>query len=136
MLAISLPASKPSGMVRSMPQAPSRAIRSMLGVCAYSSGVFPPSFSIGSSAIPSPRTTIYFNLLPPDCCLHRNPYALEGALLRFPAEFFELIDGELHLWHIADPSDSSSGEMVADFFQLQGFGHDIGDGLHIDPVLG
>src|SRR6266481_3167963 len=47
-------------MVRVSPRMPRAAMWSRFGMRAYSSGVFPPSSAIGSSAIPSPWRTTYF----------------------------------------------------------------------------
>src|SRR5881396_3044397 len=47
-------------MVRVSPRMPREAMWSRFGMRAYSSGVFPPSSAIGSSAIPSPWRTTYF----------------------------------------------------------------------------
>src|SRR5207247_8143585 len=56
----SLPVGNPRGMVRVSPRMPREAMWSRFGMRAYSSGVFPPSSAIGSSAIPSPWRTTYF----------------------------------------------------------------------------
>src|SRR5206468_4493667 len=55
----SLAGGKPRGMVRVSPRMPREAMWSRFGMRAYSSGVFPPSSAIGSSAIPSPGRTTY-----------------------------------------------------------------------------
>src|SRR2546426_429035 len=60
MVPTSLPGGRPRGMVRVSPRMPREAMWSRFGVRAYSSGVFPPSSAIGSSAIPSPCSTTYF----------------------------------------------------------------------------
>src|SRR5947207_1970891 len=60
MVPTSLPGGRPRGMVRVSPRMPREAMWSGFGVRAYSSGVFPPSSAIGSSAIPSPWRTTYF----------------------------------------------------------------------------
>ena len=78
MFATSLEVGNPSGSVSSVPDRPLRAIQSMLGVAAASSGVRPPSSSIGSSAMPSPRKTtvgtlfIALSLAAPYAFLKRN----------------------------------------------------------------
>src|ERR687888_386616 len=60
MVPTSLPGGRPRGMVRVSPRMPREAMWSRFGVRAYSSGVFPPSSAIGSSAMPSPWRTTYF----------------------------------------------------------------------------
>src|SRR5256886_9245522 len=60
MVPTSLPGGRPRGMVRVSPRMPREAMWSRFGMRAYSSGVFPPSSAIGSSAIPSPWRTTYF----------------------------------------------------------------------------
>ena len=63
--AVSLPGGIPSGIIHVIPISAVRARASMAGVSAASSGVLPPSSSLGSSAIPSPKITAYFILIPP-----------------------------------------------------------------------
>src|SRR5262245_54849497 len=60
---MSLPAGRPAGTVRVRPRMPREAIRSRCGVRACSSGVLPPSWAIGSSAMPSATRTTYFTVL-------------------------------------------------------------------------
>ena len=65
MMAVSLPAGRLSGTLRTLPTSPFAASSSINGFFAYSSGVRPPSSGTGSSAIPSPITRMYFMLTLP-----------------------------------------------------------------------
>src|SRR5271163_2563678 len=65
MVPTSLPGGMPAGIVRVRPSVPRDAMRSILGLCAASSGVLPPSSSHGQSAMPSPWMMTYFNVSPP-----------------------------------------------------------------------
>src|SRR5215470_11799492 len=60
MVPTSLPEGKPSGIVWVSPSSPCDAMRSILGVWAYSSGVLFPNSATGQSAMPSPCNTTYF----------------------------------------------------------------------------
>src|SRR4051794_32317168 len=60
MFPTSLPGGRPGGMTAARPTWPRRASEASTGVLAASSGVRPPSSSIGSSAHPSGTHTTYF----------------------------------------------------------------------------
>src|SRR5213076_467199 len=80
MVPTSLPGGRPRGMVRVSPRMPREAMWSRFGVRAYSSGVFPPSSAIGSSAIPSPwRTTYFIAITALGVCLSNRGERGEGA---------------------------------------------------------
>ena len=66
-MAVSLPGGKPSGMVCTRPSSAFSQRESKNGLRQTSSGVFPPSCSSGSSAMPSPIMRTYFMCFPPLC---------------------------------------------------------------------
>lgn len=85
--AISLPGANPSGTVSRMPEAPSAAMRSIVGLRAACNGVRPPSRGIGSSAIPSPRMMRYFmvyRILAMRMMSAKTPAAVTSAPAPYP----------------------------------------------------
>ena len=89
-LAISLPGSKPAGTVCNLPHRPCAASQSIAGVSAACMGVRPPNEGIGSSAIPSPKTIIYFitsyiyRILAIPIISANTPAAVTGAPAPYP----------------------------------------------------
>ena len=74
MLPTSLPGAMRGGMTAARPTSPRAASRARLGMAAASSGVRPPSASIGSSAQPSGTQITYFT--PPVSQVARPPAAI------------------------------------------------------------
>lgn len=81
------PGANPSGTVSRIPEAPSAAMRSIVGLRAACSGVRPPSRGIGSSAIPSPRMMRYFmvyRILAMRMMSAKTPAAVTSAPAPYP----------------------------------------------------
>src|SRR3989338_3160487 len=74
------PGLNPSGIVLTHPVRPSRAMRSMWGCFATSSGVLSPSASMGTSLTPSGKITIYFIAVTIDECRLSNVESVPPTL--------------------------------------------------------
>src|SRR3989338_8444268 len=74
------PGLNPSGIVLTHPVSPSRAMRSMWGCFATSSGVLLPSSLMGTSLTPSGKITIYFIAVTIDECRLSNVESVHSTL--------------------------------------------------------